>query len=167
MLKLLAKQPNERNKLAEVKRRRRTASTKPKTKVSRGRERIEDTESNRNKVAKSAKHRGTTVDGGIVMGENGLPAIEIVHQGSELVPVAQYANVTIGPVSVKRYVEDPGLYKITGIDPDDYDEEQQAIATAYKENLVVGQSLLEEVIAEDREAVEISVKRQNADKDKK
>lgn len=152
--------------MAQVKRTRRRTST-TKKKPTRNRPRVEDTEPKRSKPRGSAQHRGVTMENGVPMGANGLPAMEIINQGSELVPVAQFANVTVGPIAVRRYVEDPGMHKIVGVDPDDYDEEQAQIAADYKEVVATGQALIEEVIAEDREAVEESVRKQNSEKDKK
>ena len=93
-------------------------------------------------VTKTAEHRGETLSI-VPIGENGKPMIEIVAQASELVPVAQYANVTIGPVAVRRWVEDTG-------DADDLKAEIQAT-----------QEIVQDVISEDREAVEESVRLHN------
>lgn len=88
-------------------------------------------------VVKSAQHRGTTV---VVPLEE--DQFEIICQASELVPVAQYANVTIGPIAVRRTVR-----------CDDMD--------SLKESIQEIQEVIYDVIAEDREAVEESVRLHN------
>lgn len=103
--------------------------------------RVEDSEK-ATSVVKSSAHRGTTLIA-VPIGTNGLPMIEIMGQASELVPVAQYANVTIGPVAVRRWVEDTG----------DDEELHERISDV--------QALVMDIIAEDREAVEESVRLHN------
>lgn len=95
------------------------------------------------------------------MGSNGLPMIEVVSQSSETVPVAQFANVVIGPCAARRLVEDPGLAKLVGTDPEEWNAEQQAIADQFKGEIAVMNLLIQEVISEDREAVEESVRLHN------
>jgi hypothetical protein len=98
-------------------------------------------------VTRSAEHRGETAK----IDKPRLKPVqtpegagwEITCQASELVPVAQYANVTIGPIAVKRTVLDTG----------DLDDLKQAIKEV--------QEVIYDVIAEDREAVEESVRLHN------
>jgi hypothetical protein len=117
--------------------------------------RVTDTEP-KGAAQKAATHRGNTEIPPLAPG-----MIEIIGQASELVPVAQYANVTIGPVAARRLIADPGLSKLVGTEPDDWDDEQEAIADQFKGEYKVMQDLLQEVIAEDREAVEESVRLHN------
>lgn len=116
---------------------------KPRRKpvVPRSTARVEESGNDRN-ISKSAAHRGATMVA-VPLGGNGRPMIEIMGQASELVPVAQYANVTIGPVAVRRWVEDTG------------DDDQ------LRERISEVQALVQDIIAEDREAVEESVRLHN------
>jgi len=86
---------------------------------------------------KAAREHGdkNAVDLEIPIGANGMPLIKISCAAAELIPTMQYANVTIGPVVVHRYVEDTGDLK---------DIHAQVRAT---------QSLCEEAVAEDRQTV--------------
>lgn len=120
-------------------------SSKPVIKPRRAREtpRVEDSGSSSSANNKTAVHRGATTGVGVPIGANGLPMIEIIAQASELVPVAQYANVTIGPVAVRRWVEDTG---------DDSD---------LSASIAACQEVVQGIIADDREAVEESVRLHN------
>lgn len=80
-------------------------------------------------------------------GSNGLPMIEITVQASETVPVAQYANVVVGPIAVRRWVEDP----------EDDDKLREVISAS--------QDLVESVVAEDRDLVQESVASYNRQKE--
>lgn len=127
---------------------------KPKTE--RSTDRVEETEGRSpGGMNKSAQHKS-----GI---PNAVPEgmIEICAQVSELVPVAQYANVTIGPVYARRLIVDPGLDKIADTNPQEWDEEQNAIADAFQNRVRNMQDLLEEIVAEDRESVLESVREVN------
>lgn len=73
-----------------------TKSTAPPKRTTR---RVEDTEANRGSVRKTAAHRGAAVME-LVEGAG----IRFVGQGSELVPVAQYASVTIGPILIDAII---------------------------------------------------------------
>jgi hypothetical protein len=121
----------------------------------RARARVEDTEPAR-QISKSAEHRGSAT----VM-SNGN--IEIACQLSELVPVAQYANVTIGPVQLRWQVDNPGIEKLGPVDwdADDMTAEQQAIYDTVRGYLRATSKLIEHSIAEDRELVEESVRLHN------
>lgn len=122
----------------------------------RKRARVEDTEP-AGRVPKSATNRGTAT----VM-ENG--EIEITYQLSELVPVAQYANVTIGPVQLRWKVSNPGIEKLGFVDWEDGDNltvEQQGIYDTVRGYLRATSKLIEHAIAEDREIVEESVRLHN------
>lgn len=70
----------------------------------------------------------------IPVGINGKPLISVQCAAAELVPTIQFGNVVVGPVVVKRYVED--------ID-DNY------LKLKIKKN----QELCEEAVAEDRKTV--------------
>ena len=83
----------------------------------------------------------------VPMGSNGLPMIEITVQAAETVPVAQYANVVVGPIAVRRWVEDP----------QDDDELRKIIDH--------NQDLVESIVAEDRDIVQESVASYNRQKE--
>ena len=119
--------------------------------------RVEDTESSGNKAAKEAQHRGTAQ----VM-ENG--EIEITCQLSELVPVAQYANVTIGPVALRWRVNNPGIDILGDVDWENggtLSPDQQAVYDTVRGYIRATSKLIEHAIAEDRELVEESVRLHN------
>ena len=83
----------------------------------------------------------------IPMGSNGLPMIEITVQASETVPVAQYANVVVGPIAIRCWVEDP----------QDDDKLREIIDHR--------QELVESIVAEDRDIVQESVASYNRQKE--
>jgi hypothetical protein len=89
--------------------------------------------------------------------------IEISSQMSELVPVAQYANVTIGPVTLKWQVANPGIEKLGPVDwdADNLTAEQQEIYDTVRGWIRATSRLIEHSIAEDRELVEESVRLHN------
>lgn len=131
-----------------------TKTTRPRTKA-----RVEDTEP-KGTVRKSATHRGQAKIE--VVGDN---EVVITGQGSELVPVAQYASVTIGPVAVQmRFrVSDPNI--LAGIDwSDDPDEdtemteEQRAVFDHLVGCAMATQRVVDTVVSRDRAIVEESVR---------
>jgi hypothetical protein len=128
---------------------RRTRRTKP---------RVESTEP-AGRVPKSAAHR--SVNGKATVLDTGV--IEISSQISELVPVAQYANVTIGPVMLRWSVINPGIEKLGAVnwDEDELTAEQQAVYDEVRGYIRATSKLIEHSIAEDREIVEESVRLHN------
>jgi hypothetical protein len=128
--------------------------------------RIEDTESSGNKVTKPAKHRKSQLPevaglASLVDGE-----LMISAQMSELVPVAQYANVTIGPVVVgwKFGGADMSILADVEWDEDGNAEltpEQEAVYWRVRGAIQSTMKVIEHAIAEDREMVERSVRKQN------
>jgi hypothetical protein len=129
---------------------RRTTRSKP---------RVSDDET-ASRVAKSAQHRGS-----VTALSNGN--IEISCQLSELVPVAQYANVTIGPVQLRWQTENPGIELLGDIDWDEGDEEpvltpeQRRVYDKIRGYIRATSKLIEHSIAEDRAIVEESVRLHN------
>ena len=121
----------------------------------RSRARVEDTEPAR-QITKTAEHRGSAT----VLSNGNL---EIAVQMSELVPVAQYANVTIGPVVLRWQVDNPGINILGPVDwdADDLTAEQQAVYDKVRGYLRATSKLIEHSIAEDREIVEESVRLHN------
>lgn len=110
--------------------------------------RVSDSGESSRATTKSAAHRKSGNGSGVAQKlEDGR--IEISYQASELVPVAQYANVTIGPVQVTRIISDPGTS----------DEEAH---DAIKQEIKFISKIVEDVIAEDRALVEESVRLHNA-----
>jgi hypothetical protein len=89
--------------------------------------------------------------------------LEIASQMAETVPVAQYANVIIGPVGLRWQIENPGIEKLGPVDwdADDLTAEQQAIYDQVRGWLRATGKLIEHAIAEDRELVEESVRLHN------
>lgn len=102
-------------------------------------------------TSKPAGHKpgAAVASSGVPIGANGAPMIEIISQSSETVPIAQYANVVIGPVAVRRWVEDTG--------------DLEDLKARISEN----QQLVEQVISEDREIVEESIRMHNEREDGK
>ena len=134
-----------------------TSKVKPRTT-----RRVQDSgRSSGGAATKTAAHNSVSVNSSVPVGGNGLPMIEIVSQASELVPVAQYANVTIGPVMVRRWVEDPGVSQLAGTDPEDFDSKQKKVYDAIFSEISTTQAIVQEIISEDREAVEESVRLHN------
>lgn len=136
------------------------SSTKP---PARTRPRVEDTEP-KGATRKSAVHRGDPQ-----VEVLGTDMIRITGQGSELVPVAQYASVTIGPVAIMSTVRVPFdtaiLAEITW--PDDPDaeaemtEEQSAAFTFMVNATMSVQRVVDTVVSLDRAIVEESVRLYN------
>lgn len=123
--------------------------------AARTKARVEDTEKS-SRVSKMADHRGVAT-----VLENGN--LEIVVQLSELVPVAQYASVTLGPVLLRWQIDNPGIAKLGSVDWEagDLTEEQQAVYDTVRGYLRATSKLIEHSIAEDRELVEESVRLHN------
>lgn len=122
---------------------------------SRTKARVEDTEPS-SRAAKPADHRGSAT---VLSNGN----IEVASQMSELVPVAQYANVTIGPVALRWQAENPGIEKLGPVDWEagNLTAEQQKIYDTVRGWLRATSTLIEHSIAEDREIVEESVRMHN------
>lgn len=132
--------------------------------IKRTRPRVEDTEDNKGSVRKSATHRGTPE--GITPTGDGR--IEIVSQASELVPVAQYASVTVGPIAMRWSASDPGLEALAEVewsdDPDvetDMTPEQQVVFDRAMGLIYAGQRVVDTAIARDRALIEESVRLHN------
>jgi len=134
----------------------------------RTRPRVEDTESASNKVVKTAKHRQFEPPTGFVnlIGDE----IYIGAQLSELVPVAQYANVTIGPVQLAWKLGSVDMESLLEIDwseiedSDDFDKlpaKQRETVQRVRQGLRATMMLIEFTIAEDRQTVERSVAQHN------
>jgi len=103
-----------------------------------------------------ATHRGTAT-----VIEDGT--LEITYQSSELVPVAQYANVTIGPIQLRWQTQNPGIEKLGTVDWEagDLTPEQQEVYDIVRGWLRATSRLIEHHIADDRELVEESVRVHN------
>lgn len=86
---------------------------------------------------KAARENGekNVVDQEILLGSNGLPLIKISCASAELIPTVQYGNVTVGPISVQRYVEDTRDIK------------------DLKNEIKITQEVSEAAVAEDRQTV--------------
>lgn len=141
----------------------RPRATAKKTKPApRTKPRIEDTEP-AGTTRKTAVHRGQAkVE---VVGDN---EIVVTGQGSEVVPVAQFANVTIGPVAIQMRFRVPDPNILAGIDwSDDPDAEtemtdEQREAFEYLISCAMAtQRAVDTVINRDRAVVEESVRLYN------
>ncbi len=131
--------------------------------------RVKDTEGGGSKVAKTAAHRQTkpSPEGSakLVDGE-----LYITAQLSELVPVAQYANVTIGPVQLAWKLGGVDMEALLDVDWDKIEDDddiekltpkQKAAWKRARAGLRSTMMLLEFTVAEDRESVERSVRQYN------
>ena len=125
-----------------------------RTRTRRAKPRVEETETQR-APSKSVIKGTATV--------NGDGTLEIACQLAETVPVAQYANVIIGPVGLRWSIINPGIDKLGVVDWDDIDmtPEQQAIYDEVRGYLRATSKLVEHQISEDREIVEESVRLMN------
>lgn len=142
------------------------AAVKPRR---RSRPRVEDTEAS-SKVVKSTKHRETTKPTGVFEHlSNG--EVGIVAQLSELVPVAQYASVTIGPVQLAWKLGGVDMEVLADVDWSEIEDDDDLEKVLTKEQLAVFKKvrasmrgtmmLLEFTVAEDREIVERSIAQHN------
>lgn len=136
---------------------------KPESKK-RTRPRVESSEPKSTTAKKSAQHRQTAPP---VMGEAanlGDGQTLVTVQLSELVPVAQYANITLGPIQIS--------YKLSGVDWDiladiDWDsddpltDEQQKHYDRMRNSLRSTGKVIEHHIGDDRSLVEESVRFHN------
>lgn len=125
-------------------------------------------------ATKSAKHKGFEPPNGfITLTDNEL---YIGAQLSELVPVAQYANVTIGPVQLAWKLGNVDMEALMEVDwskiedSDDIDALPERARNAWdraRSGLRATMMLIEFTIAEDRDTVERSVAQHNEREDAK
>lgn len=94
--------------------------------------------------------------------------VMISAQLSEKVPVAQYANVTLGPVQISFKVGNIDMEKLIGVEwPEDLDaeieltEEQAEVFDRVTSAVKAGMRVLEHPLSTDRVAVERSVQAHN------
>lgn len=138
--------------------------TKTKT-APRTRARVDSSEPKSTTAKKSADHRKTMPVVKAMAHDLGDSEVLISVQQSELVPVAQYANVTVGPNQL--------AWKLTGVDmsvlidvdwetDDPLTKEQQAVFDRVSGALEATSKLIEDRIAADRAAVDASVAAHNA-----
>lgn len=138
---------------------------KPKT-APRTRRRVESSEPHSTTAKKSAKHRTNATDTIKAIAEvldNG--DVMVACQLSELVPVAQYANITLGPNLIMWKISSVDMEALVDVDWDDEDEaltpEQQAVYNRIRGALKATSVVLEHHIAEDRYSVERSIEQHN------
>lgn len=130
------------------------ATTKPR-RTRRTKPRVTETETQR-APTKQVDRNGTAT----VMSDGTL---ELACQLAETVPVAQYANVIIGPVGLRWATANPGIDKLGVVDWEEMDlsPEQQAIYDTVRGYLRATSKIVEHQISEDREIVEESVRLMN------
>ncbi|HWI69804.1 MAG TPA: hypothetical protein VNS88_15765 [Nitrospiraceae bacterium] len=90
--------------------------------------------------------------------------LEIACQLTETVPVAQYANVILGPVGLRWQIANPGIEALGTVNWDEMESltaEQQTIYDEVRGWLRATSKLCEHQISEDREIVEESVRLMN------
>ena len=125
-------------------------------KISRSKPRVEDTEpSSRPNPRKVPKGKLTPLENG---------QVRVANSMSELVPVAQYANVVLGPVSLEWTLSDLDMEALIDVDwesDENLTPEQQAVFDRAVGALSATSKVLEQVLAQDREIVEESVRLHN------
>lgn len=126
--------------------------------VRRTRPRVEDTEDNKGSVVKDVSHKRLE---GVVGFQPGF--VEVQVQGSELVPVAQYASVTLGPIGFKFHASGVDMSVLGDVDWDNPDltKEQEEAFDRAKNMARGGMAIISEIMNEDRALVEESVRRHN------
>src|ERR1039457_7736659 len=85
-------------------------------------------------AALKVTHEQSEATGFAPVDETGLPMIQISCAATELIPTRQYANCTVGPVVVKRWIPDMGVDNL-------------------KNEIKKTQILCEEAVAEDRQSL--------------
>ena len=140
------------------------AAAKPKpARKTRTRPRVQESEEKSKTAKKKAEHTPAPMLGTMQYVPPGT--MEFYVQESELVPVAQYANVTIGPVAMKFSTSDPGIELLADVDWTDdtpLSAEQQAVYDKLRGILAAASNILTHHIDDDRELVENSVAAHNA-----
>jgi hypothetical protein len=114
-------------------------------------------------VKKDAKHRQIERkrDGTATYLGNGRVAIAC--QSSEIVPIAKYAQVTIGPIRID-WETNADMDVLADVDwqEGELTDEQQAVYDHVRGSIDAGMAIIEDVISEDRELVERSIRAHNA-----
>ncbi len=86
------------------------------------------------KISRESSEKASLVENVVFVDNNGIPMTRITCSAAELIPTRQYANVSVGPIQVQRYV----------------------FATAFddiKKEITETQKLCEEAVAEERQTV--------------
>lgn len=127
--------------------------------------RVDSSEPKSSSVRKSAEHRQAKAPVRAMAMDLGEGEVLIAGQLSELVPVAQYASVTIGPDQIAFKLGGVDMGILADVDWDDEDvaltDEQQVVYDKVRGALRATSAILEEHLAEDRETVERSVRKHN------
>ena len=58
-------------------------------------------------VSRKGDRKGVDMSGSWPVASDGTPLLQISVTASELIPTGEYANVTVGPVTVTRFIQDP------------------------------------------------------------
>ncbi len=58
-------------------------------------------------VARKGDRKGVDMSGSWPVDQDGVPLLQISFTASELIPTGDYANVTVGPVTVTKFITDP------------------------------------------------------------
>ncbi len=124
--------------------------------------RVEDTESSGNKVARTAQHRQARNPVQAIAHDLGGGEVLISAQMSELVPVAQYANVTLGPNQLAFKIQ-ADMSVLADADWDGgLSSTQQGVYDTVRGSLAAASQILKDHIGDDYESVLASVQQRNA-----
>jgi hypothetical protein len=126
--------------------------------------RVKQTEEKSRAARKTAAHREVESPVKAMVQDLGGGEVLIVSQISELVPVAQFANVTLGPnmIGFKMMADLSILADVNWDDEAELTEEQQAVYDRVMNALKGLSNVLQVHLADDREMVLTSVAEQNA-----
>jgi hypothetical protein len=129
----------------------------------RTRPRVEDTEDTAGANVKAATHRQTQTPTAAMAQQLNGGELLITAQLSEVVPVAQYANVTLGPNQIAWKLGGVDISILADVDWEDGDltDEQQQVVDLVLGSLRATSRLLEIHMSEDRETVDRSVRQHN------
>lgn len=58
-------------------------------------------------VARKGDRKSVDMSGSWPVDADGVPLLQISFTASELIPTGDYANVTVGPVTVTKFIPDP------------------------------------------------------------
>jgi hypothetical protein len=132
--------------------------------ITRTRPRVTDTEDTAGATTKAVTHRQTQAPVAAMAQQLNGGELLITAQLSEVVPVAQYANVTLGPNQIAWKLGGVDLSILADINWDDNDkltDEQQQMVDLVLGSLRATSKLLEIHLSEDREAVDRSIRQHN------